>query len=414
VIRHPRLTIARSVGVLLGLTVVGLLVGASAETCAGAVRLLTGGVLMLSAIGAVCRGAGDRPYFLGFAVFGWGYFALAHWYSYHEGPLPTVGFVPGSVDHHADLLALPPQVRVAHDAWALGIAYIGSMLAGRLFAHSAASAHVADEAEPPAGDAARWWRKPAVLGLSGFGLVAIAWLAGRNFNPAVGAGNAFLLTWALMGLAVLGAVIARGRSREAWIGAASFGLSYLILAFSPIAAETLPTNHLLNAVFRPDGPKATVDLDDDELTPDDESRQLRKALAEPVSLRYPRSATIRVVLDRIKAAVRVSMGNDPVIYLPLDDFRRVNPEFDGHLVTIDRDNIPAKDALRLCLGQLGLTYRIQSGYIRILPDVYQPVPFAEDPVMIAGHSLLALIAAAIGGVLSPIVADRCRRHDPIR
>ena len=66
-------------------------------------------------------------------------------------------------------------------------------------------------------------------------------------------------------------------------------------------------------------------------------------------------------------------------------------------MTIDRAGIPAKDALRLCLKPLGLTYRVQSGYIRIVPDAYRPVPFEEDPLMIAGHSLLALIAAAVGG-----------------
>jgi hypothetical protein len=73
-------------------------------------------------------------------------------------------------------------------------------------------------------------------------------------------------------------------------------------------------------------------------------------------------------------------------------------------VTIDGANIPAEDALRICLSQIGLTYRVQSGYVRIVPDAYQPLPFADDPVMIAGHSLLALFAAAFGGVGAVFVA----------
>ena len=76
-------------------------------------------------------------------------------------------------------------------------------------------------------------------------------------------------------------------------------------------------------------------------------------------------------------------------------------------VSIDCESIPAKEALRLCLGPLGLTYRVRSGYVEIYLDAYKPAPYEEDPVMIAGHSLLALIAAAIGGVSAPIVAGLC-------
>ncbi len=132
-IRHPRLAIAGSIGLLVSCAVTGVLIGATAETCAGAVHLFAGGMLMLSVIGAICREASDRPRLLGFAVFGWGYLALAHWYSGHEGPLPTVRFVPGSVNLRSDLPALPPNVRIAHDAWAVGIAFLGGWLTGRLF-----------------------------------------------------------------------------------------------------------------------------------------------------------------------------------------------------------------------------------------------------------------------------------------
>ena len=47
---------------------------------------------------------------------------------------------------------------------------------------------------------------------------------------------------------------------------------------------------------------------------------------------------------------------------------------------------------------------------RIVPDAYRPVPFEEDPVMIAGHSLLAIFAAALGGAAAPLVAGLCRRQ----
>jgi hypothetical protein len=81
------------------------------------------------------------------------------------------------------------------------------------------------------------------------------------------------------------------------------------------------------------------------------------------------------------------------------------------VVTIDRANIPAEDALRLCLGQIGMTYRVQSGYVRIITDAYQPLPFEEDPVMIAGHSLLALCAAGFGSISALLVAGLLGRHN---
>ncbi len=120
----------------------------------------------------VCRGSHERPRFLGFAVFGWGYFALARWYSCHQCPLPTVCWLPGAGDIHNDLLALPPEVRIAHDAWALVFAFIGSTLAGLLFNDlSAREQHRADQTLACA-DAVDYRRRPAIAGLLGLGLVA--------------------------------------------------------------------------------------------------------------------------------------------------------------------------------------------------------------------------------------------------
>ena len=190
--------------------------GVSGETWAGISLLTTCGVLMLATIDALCRAIDERPRLIGFVVFGWGYFTLARWYSFHQGPMPTVCWMPGAGDIHNDLLALPPDVRIAHDAWALAFAVIGSALAGALFKDRSARARVnthegltcEDE------DTAGWWRGQAIIGLLGFGLVAVAAvLASARWEPESWAGAAFLLTWLLVGVAVLGAVCARGKRR---------------------------------------------------------------------------------------------------------------------------------------------------------------------------------------------------------
>jgi hypothetical protein len=385
--------------------------GPSAETWAGVMLLTTCGILMLSVVGAIGRGPSDCPRLLGFAAFGWGYFVLARWYSFHEGPLPTVGFLPGAGDLHADLRSLPPLVRLAHDAWALAFAILGSTLTALFFKDSAAIETAVIEGAPPdRDDTAAWWRKPALGGLLGSGVIVAVSLVGRRSDAEFAAGSAFLLTLVVAGLAVLGAILARGRQRVAWLGAASFGLGYLVVAFSLLGSPELPTNHFLNAVFRPDGPTTANEPLDDDLTTDEESRRVWKALDEPISFHFREGTSLQIILERIKDAIRGPSGESLRAYATDERYPLHRTDLEALRVSIDRDKIPAKEALRLCLSQVGLAYRIQSGYVRIYRDAYQPPPFAEDPVMIAGHSLLAMIAAAIGGVAAPIIAGFCGRH----
>ena len=142
--------------------------GASAETWAGVMLLTTCGVLMLSAIGARLPAVPtERPRFVGFAVFGWGYFGLARWYSYHQGPMPTVCWLPGSGDIHNDLLSLPPDVRIAHDAWALAFAVLGSILAGLLFKHGSAREQEPADAYVGIGRPGRLVARAGIPGYSG-------------------------------------------------------------------------------------------------------------------------------------------------------------------------------------------------------------------------------------------------------
>jgi hypothetical protein len=405
VIRNSGLAVV--VGVLAALIGLPAYIGASAETWAGLSLLTTCGVLMLAAISAVCRTSHERPRFVGFAVFGWGYFALARWYSYHQGPMPTVCWLSGAGDLHNDLLALPAKVRIAHDAWALAFAVIGSTLAGLLFKHLSARDRVNADETSAGEHAAAWWRRPAFAGLLGFGLVAMsAALAGTRREPESWAGAAFLLTWALLGVAVLGAVCARGWRRDAYVGAASFGIGYLILAFGPVVSMTLPTDHLLNAVFRLGDPTTARERIGDDLINDNESQRVRMTLHQPITLHFPENTSLKIVLDHIKNAIRGSLGRDLVFHAHYEDFLWSYKDYDKAAVRIDRANIPAEDALRLCLGQVGLTYRVQSGYVRIMPNGFQALPFDEDPVMIAGHSLLALVVAGIGGVGALFVTGR--------
>src|SRR5579871_3895942 len=123
-----------SIAILLGAALAGLsglngLHPASLETWAGVVMLITWGMLILCTTDAICRGLRISPRSVGFAAFGWGYLALAHWYSFYQGALATTWLLPGSLNLHGDLRSSAPLVRIAHEAWALVFAVIGGTLA---------------------------------------------------------------------------------------------------------------------------------------------------------------------------------------------------------------------------------------------------------------------------------------------
>jgi hypothetical protein len=78
---------------------------------------------------------------------------------------------------------------------------------------------------------------------------------------------------------------------------------------------------------------------------------------------------------------------------------------------IDVEGIPLQASLRLCLEQLDLTYEVHDGMLFIASTERQEalrrqvVPPLDHSYLVAGHCVLALIAAVIGGVLAPIVSD---------
>jgi hypothetical protein len=88
--RSIRFSIAGLMAAVL-ITALGLAALRSASaTAAGVTLLATCGVLGLAVVGVVCRTAGERAWWLGFAVFGWGYMALAFLSPYDSATLPTL------------------------------------------------------------------------------------------------------------------------------------------------------------------------------------------------------------------------------------------------------------------------------------------------------------------------------------
>ena len=86
-------------------------------------------------------------------------------------------------------------------------------------------------------------------------------------------------------------------------------------------------------------------------------------------------------------------------------------------VIVDLDGVPLRTSLHVLLSQLGLTYVVDGGLLAIAStEGDPPVPYwadfpaaHADPFLVVGHCLLALLAAALGGLLAPLVCGPRRQ-----
>ena len=126
-------------------------------------------------------------------------------------------------------------------------------------------------------------------------------------------------------------------------------------------------------------------------------------------MHFPDETSLDDVLKYIKQAT--ATPTDPGIPIYVDLIRLIECERGtSSTVTIDADGLPLKTTLRLCLRQLDLDFSVQDGYVLITSED-QVASDLEDPFLIVGHCLLALLAAGFGAVAAPLIsrADRIAR-----
>jgi hypothetical protein len=211
----------------------------------------------------------------------------------------------------------------------------------------------------------------------------------------------------VLGLAVLGAVCGRGKLRTVWLGASLFGVGYMILAFGrPPSTETwsaLPTDHFLNALRPWFAPVATGRFISSADVARDNAHIL-KALDQRVPMRFPIETPLEDVLKHIKDATRGPDGWELPIFLDPVGLQEEERSLTSPII-LDLDGVPLRTTLRLGLQQLGLDYTVVDGVL-VIHSQEEGRPVALDPFLIAGHCLLALLAAVVGGVAAPLVTDR--------
>jgi hypothetical protein len=434
-------------GLMLAVLVVALGLAAlrnASEVWAGVMFLFTCAVLCLAIVGAICRDGPRRAWWLGFALFGWGYLLLSLWSKVN---LPTmtlldviaarlgaqVRFSGGMGGAMGGMLGGMQSIRpwaggfggfgggsgvpfneplqhIAHCLWALVAALLGGLLARTLFGGPNASPEIRDtRLASAAATSRRWWLMPAIVGLAGCTVVISLGLFGSRTAPGVWVGAAFLLTCGLLGVTVLGVAGDQGMRRQVWLGAAIFGIGYMAMAFGrSLDLETwpiLPTDHLLRAFRHWFSPTVTgfPTATDGVVAA---NARIWNALEKPVPMHFHEDTPLEDVLRHIRAATRGPDGRAIDIFVDPIGLQEAEKSMTSTVRNVELDGVPLKTSLRLCLDQLDLTYRIRDGYLLVTSKERAIGPVYQDPFLIFGHCLLALLAAGAGGAVAPFFADR--------
>jgi hypothetical protein len=438
IMRKVRFSIAGLMGIVLVAAVGLAALRNTSPIWVGAIYLLTRAVLGLAVICAIYRRGAQRAWWIGFCLFGCGYVALVGSRPDFRSPhlptamllvlaKPSLGYPEDSIPLTADAIWTNYNyLKIGHDLWALVAALIGGIVARIAFARSVDRPEPR-EAESPSTEqpSRKRWVRPTIIVWAGLVLAFSAATVRSAWNPGFWAGATFLLTCGGLGLACLGAIVGRGRRRQAWLGASVLGAGYLLLVFTRVPYLPLPSGQFLNALreWVPALSAGSAAA----------NARILDALEQPVAMTFPDPTPLQDVLRYITTAT--GTPDYPGIPIYLDPIGLQEAEATpAATVTIDLRGIPLKTTLRLCLKQYGLVYIVKDGLLRVTSeddeqnaDYEDPFAIAaqqywqspatrielmadlEDPFLIVGHCLLALLAAGFGAVAAPLVADHGTR-----
>jgi hypothetical protein len=421
--RKIRFTIGGLMGVVLILAI-GLAAWKNANAAwAGVIFLLTCGLLGLATIGSICRRDAARAGWLGFALFGWGYLGLvlASWYDEDIPELPALsllaaidprfGTAPRS--HGAPFSSCFVVVdltyfQLGHCFWTLLAAVLGGTLARAFVGRQAGrSEGPQSEARPAVRPPRTGWLGTAIVALTSLVLLTSAATIRSRSDPHLWTGATFATTCALLGLLSLGAIFGRGRRREFCLGAVLFGTGYMLLVFGRIPGQppgpslSLATERFLDASrsWFPPVPRSVVAA----------NARIQEALERPIAMRFEYEMTLDDLVKYVKQSTSTPTYPGIPIYVDPLGLQEAERSLNS-TVSIDLEGVPLRTTLDLCLRQLGLYYRVTDGCLRINCSDSEITPERDDPFLIVGHCLLALLAAGLGGALAPLVSDASRER----
>jgi hypothetical protein len=451
--RTVRFSIAGLMALVLAIAIALAALRSASETWAGFVLLGTLGAFCIAFVGAFCRAGAERGFWIGFVVFGFVYMnatfnpnelwptlptqnfleVLARWFgATHPVPKLIGGRVVNVFVGNSTTGRAEPFFQIGHCLLALLFGILGALIGSGLFGaalgksdQTAVGSQATEEAH-----ARRRWVFPLALTASGLALVASIACAGAILPSGLGAGSAFLLTWFLIGLVGLGALIGRGRRREVWLGAALLGAGFMTLNFGrfsydPAAFMSMsfgrfsyepwsgpPTVVFLEEI-RPWLPAAASGLKSEPASITAANARIHEALKQTVPMHFSEETLLEDVLKSIKKATVGPDGKGIPIYVdPLGGpgTERVPPT----VRNIDFDGVPLRTTLRFCLDQYDLTFAVKDGVLLITSKEsidYSLLFASADAYQVVGHCVLALVTAGLGGLAAPFICDMARGKD---
>jgi hypothetical protein len=385
---------------------------------AGVLFMVTCGALGLAIVGSVFGADADRAWWLGFAIFGIGYlvqvfswlpifidapaFPTETWLNLAKpyiGPPP--GWLPGAHEN--------PYPQAGHCLFGLVAALIGGVLAKALFrGPSKGLSPVRTSTCRPS------FRIPLAM-LAGLALFAVMAIAGARRAPGLWAGMTVLVTWGLLGLTSVAALCGQGRRRAACLGASLFGIGYMLLvAGMPLAVlidvnrqpwPQFAVNRLLVAV-RSWIPTVVGEYPAGSPAVALANSRILQVLDRSIPMRFPSGTPLRDVLAYVATATRSPDGYEIPLYLDPNSIEDQEKAL-GTPVRMNLEGVPLRTTMELALDQCSLCYTLKGGAIVVnkYNDDPDQIPLASnDPFLGIAHSLLAMLAAGLGGMLASLIS----------
>ncbi len=388
-------------------------------TWASAVLLVTCGLLSFGIVGIACGGTGARAWWVGFCVFGWGYLASTtlwpHMSRFGDEWSRTLVLLqslmlalgvhwPAIFEGFVEDWTAPPFAAVAHSFWSLFFAVFGGALSHFFFARPiiASDRPVDEVATADRGNV----RKTLIVGGSGLVLFTAVAVHGARTEPGLWAGATLMFTCGLFVLAALRAGFSQGRRRAQWLGVTLFGAGYLLLVSGhseELTWSQYASNRLLNSLrpWLPSIPPEHRAGSDSIATA---NARILKTLERRVPFHFEDETPFMDVLTHIKDETRDPSGRDLPIYVDPIGLLEAEKTMQSP-VRFAVQNVPLRTTLSLILRQLGMTYEVRGGLIHITSmstGDFDPVPAYDDPFLLMGQCVLALLAGCLGGGAAPL------------
>ncbi len=136
------------------------------------------------------------------------------------------------------------------------------------------------------------------------------------------------------------------------------------------------------------------------------------ALEKPVDVDVTEEMALEDVVKRIQESIAETDGEGIPIYINPLGLSEADKTMNSPIRNIELRRAPLRASLRRLLEQLDMQYVVKEGVLEITSRdmaIHQLRSAADDAYQVAGHCVLAMIAAALGGLASPVFCGMERK-----